>query len=66
MSDQLELEDKLTKKLDQLTALLASVTGTGFAGFSELSEGSQENLLWLAYDLSIQSNNVWKKLKSYK
>lgn len=44
-------------RLDQLCALLASWTGTGFDGFYDLSPGEQENLLRMAADTARQARS---------
>lgn len=55
----LEQHDRVSTKLNQLHALLVSVTGTGYESFSELAPLEQQNLLWLASDLARQARNTF-------
>lgn len=45
-------------KSSQLTALLAVISGGGFKNFQNLSDKIQDNLLWLASDLSFEIDKV--------
>lgn len=57
-SISLERVDTMSTKLNQLHALLASILGAGFESFSELAPTEQENLLWLAADLTSQARDA--------
>lgn len=46
--------DKAQRKLDQLSALLLMVSETNHDVFCLMGESSQQSLLSLAYDLSIE------------
>lgn len=46
--------DALTKKADQLHALLASTCGSYEDSFHSLSSGLQEHFMWLATDLAAE------------
>ncbi|OXR47979.1 hypothetical protein PuT2_15065 [Pusillimonas sp. T2] len=51
-SISLDQYDHLSEKAVQLQALLSTITGPGFASFAERDVSEQENVLWLAQNLS--------------
>lgn len=50
--------DDLSAKLAQLRALLLTISGSGFASFSELDEQEQGNVLWLASELAAAAKDA--------
>lgn len=45
-------EDVIQKHLAHIAALLALITGDGFAHFDSLSAANFDNAIWLAFDLA--------------
>lgn len=52
--------DHLQMRAGQLSSLLLLIHGDGLAEFQNLSDQSQDSLLWLAYQLSSEIQDVIK------
>ncbi len=55
--------DLLTKKAGQLSAMLETAHGAGFASFNAYNDSTKENYLWACADLAAEINALAAQLE---